>query len=72
MSNLTFDAAMKRLTEITNQLEQSDLPLEESLKLFEEGLKLSQLCNTQLKGYSDRIDELMKTYEEDDNDETSI
>jgi exodeoxyribonuclease VII small subunit len=36
----TFEASIKRLTEIVSTLERGDLPLEESLRLFEEGVKL--------------------------------
>ncbi len=45
----TFQEAMDRLDEIVNQLNSSKLELEEAMKLFEEGLKLSKQCEEQLK-----------------------
>ena len=46
---LTFEKAMDRLEEIVSLLESGDLPLDESLSLFEEGVKLVKLCNSQLE-----------------------
>ena len=45
---LTFEQAMSRLEEIVTGLEQGDLPLDESLSLYEEGAKLMKQCNTML------------------------
>jgi exodeoxyribonuclease VII small subunit len=44
----TFEEALKRLEDIVNRLERGDVPLEESLRLYEEGLKLSQACSDRL------------------------
>lgn len=44
----TFEQAMARLEEIVTGLEQGDLPLDESLSLYEEGAKLMKQCNTLL------------------------
>ena len=46
---LTFEKAMDRLEEIVSLLESGDSPLDESLSLFEEGVKLAKLCNSQLE-----------------------
>ena len=46
---LTFEKAMDRLEEIVSLLESGDSPLDESLALFEEGVKLVKLCNSQLE-----------------------
>ena len=46
---LTFEKAMDRLEEIVSLLESGDSPLDESLSLFEEGVKLVKLCNSQLE-----------------------
>lgn len=40
----TFDEAMKELETIVQQLEQGDIPLEEALDQFQEGIKLSRYC----------------------------
>jgi len=44
----TFEQSLKRLENIVNRLEQGDVPLEESLKLYEEGLELSKACSERL------------------------
>ena len=46
---LTFEKAMDRLEEIVSLLESGDSPLDESLSLFDEGVKLVKLCNSQLE-----------------------
>jgi exodeoxyribonuclease VII small subunit len=55
----TFEAAIKRLHEIVQTLERGDLPLEESLRLFEEGVKLSRLSQERLDAAQKRVDELL-------------
>ena len=45
---MDFEKRLNRLEEIVAKMETAELPLEESLKLFEEGIKLSRECNTQL------------------------
>lgn len=65
---LKFQEAMKRLDEIVNALNQSDLDLEEAMSLFEEGLKLSKQCSSQLKTFEDRMDQLLHQQEETDNE----
>lgn len=40
----TFDEAMKDLEQIVQKLEQGDVPLEEALDKFQEGIKLSRYC----------------------------
>ena len=43
-----FENAFARLETIVEDLEKGDLALEEALKLFEEGVKISQFCNAKL------------------------
>lgn len=45
---LTFERSVERLEEIVSKLERGDAPLDESLKLFEEGAKLLGQCTTML------------------------
>lgn len=45
---LTFEKALSRLEEIVSRLEKGDAPLDESLKLFEEGAKLTAQCSAML------------------------
>ena len=45
----------KKLEEITNKLEKEQLSLDESVKLFEEGMKISKECNSKLEDAEKRI-----------------
>lgn len=44
MAALKFEDALARLETIVAELEKGDLPLNDSLKMFEEGIKLSKTC----------------------------
>ena len=56
----SFEASMERLETIVRQLEQGNVPLEESLKLFQEGTKLVQGCTKQLDKAELEVVKLMK------------
>jgi exodeoxyribonuclease VII small subunit len=56
---MTFEASIKRLGEIVQVLERGDLPLEESLQLFEEGIQLSRQSQAKLDGAQKRVEELL-------------
>jgi exodeoxyribonuclease VII small subunit len=58
-----FEAALARLEEIVGKLEDGDLALEESLKLFEEGVRLSRTCDQKLQAAERRIEILLKDEE---------
>ena len=64
-TNLTFEEAMKRLEEITNLLQKNDCTLDESLKLYEEGLQLSAFCDQKLSAFNEKLAELVKENEEE-------
>jgi exodeoxyribonuclease VII small subunit len=55
-----FEQALQRLEEIVGRLEKGELPLEESLALYEEGIQLSRLCHTKLEEAEAKIELLMK------------
>ncbi|HET9957314.1 MAG TPA: exodeoxyribonuclease VII small subunit [Polyangiaceae bacterium] len=55
----SFEAALGRLSEIVERLESSELPLEESLRLFEEGISLSRIAQTRLNAAEKRVEELL-------------
>lgn len=55
METTSFEARMARLEEITKQLERGDIPLEESLKIFEEGTALIQTCKQMLDGAEQKV-----------------
>jgi len=60
MAEKKFEAALARLEEIVKEFETGDLPLEQSLKLFEEGIKLSRICNKRLEDAERRVEILLK------------
>ena len=55
----TFEASIKRLSEIVQTLERGDLPLEESLRLFEEGVKLSRVSQQRLDAAQKKVEQLL-------------
>src|SRR4051812_11818123 len=59
----TFEASLSSLEQIVKELERGDLPLEESLKLFEEGVKLSRECQERLNQAERRIEVLLRDSE---------
>ena len=56
----SFEESLKELEQIVTQLEEGDLALEESLKLFEDGVRLSSECRERLTTAERRIEVLMK------------
>ena len=56
----TFESSLGELEKIVRQLEDGDLSLEESLKLFEDGVKLSRECQERLNQAERRIEVLLK------------
>jgi exodeoxyribonuclease VII small subunit len=54
-----FEAGLAALEKIVRELERGDLPLEESLKLFEEGVRLSRECQERLSQAERRIEVLL-------------
>ena len=64
----SFEEALKRLEEIVAALERGDTPLGESMKLFEEGIRLSNACYETLQKAEQKITfvtALKKTGEEE-------
>jgi exodeoxyribonuclease VII small subunit len=56
----TFEESLKKLESVVDQLEKGDLPLEESLKLFEEGVGLSAVCKQELDAAEGKVQLLIK------------
>ena len=46
---MTFEENLKKLGEITSELEKGDVPLEKAVELYEQGIKLSAVCQEQLE-----------------------
>ncbi len=57
---ISFEEALKRLEEIVNSLETGQLSLDESLSVFEEGIRLSKLCNKKLVETKQKVEKLME------------
>ena len=55
----TFEDAIRRLGEIVQTLERGDLPLEESLRLFEEGVRLSRVSQERLDAAQKKVEQLL-------------
>jgi len=58
---LSFEAAMEKLEAIVSRLESGDVPLETAIELFQEGMKLSQLCGSKLEQVERKIEMLIET-----------
>ena len=56
---MSFEAALRRLEEVVAELEGGRLSLEDSLARFEEGMRLSKLCQEKLKSVELRIEKLV-------------
>jgi len=56
----TYEEAYNRLEEIVRKLESGEAGLDESLSLFEEGIKLSRICNERLNEAEARIEKLVR------------
>ena len=60
MTKQTFEEALEKLEQITKALEEGDLSLEDSLKYFDEGVKLAQHCSSKLEDAQKKIEILLK------------
>ena len=60
MAKPTFEEQLKQLESIVERLERGDLPLEESLSLFEQGTALSEACKGELEAAEGRVQVLLQ------------
>ncbi|WP_337864930.1 exodeoxyribonuclease VII small subunit [Ignavibacterium sp.] len=65
----SFEEKLKRLEQISELLESGDIQLEESISLFEEGIKLSKECLSILENAELKITKLKKEVSNNSNDE---
>ncbi len=56
----SFEESLKQLESIIGKLERGDLPLEESVRLFEQGIQLSDACKTDLETAEGKVQMLLK------------
>lgn len=60
MEELSYEEAVKRLEEIVGRLENAEIPLEESLSNFQEGIALSRYCRKKLAEIEHKVEYLLK------------
>ena len=60
-NNKDFETSLKKLEQIVSYLENGDLPLEESIKTFEEGVKLTKHCQNLLSKAELKIQKLVES-----------
>lgn len=60
MAEIKFEDALKRLEKIVNELEGGDLPLDEALQKYEEGINLSKTCAKRLEAARKKVEILLK------------
>lgn len=56
---MDFEKKLNRLEEIVQKMEKGDLPLDESLKIFEEGVRLSRECHLRLTEAEEKVKKLV-------------
>ena len=61
-NKMTYDQAMIRLNEIVAELEKNEVPLEDAIKLFEEGLNLVNECEKKLNTFDQRLQQVMRDH----------
>lgn len=60
-TEMKFEEALKKLEEIVRSLEDGDLPLDESLEKYEEGIRLSKICAKRLEAAKKKVEVLLKS-----------
>jgi len=60
MAKRTFESALKRLEQITSELEEGEPSLDKCLKKFDEGIELIKYCNSTLEEARQRVDLLIR------------
>ncbi len=60
MATVNFEEALARLEAIVAELERGELPLEDSMRIFEEGIKLSKVCLKMLEEAEHKVEILVK------------
>ncbi len=64
-ASVSFEDSLARLEAIVEKMESGDLKLEESIRLFEEGIKLTRACNQRLEEAEKKVQQLMKSSAEE-------
>ncbi len=69
MDNMTFEEAKKKLEEIVARIKSENCTLDEALKLYEEGVKLSKFCDEKLSIFKTRLSEIVDSAGELDDEQ---
>lgn len=64
---LTFEQAMEKLERIVESLEEGDVPLEEAIAKYKEGMDLAKICHQKLKNAEEHLTQTLKDNGEVDN-----
>ncbi|CUA79835.1 MULTISPECIES: exodeoxyribonuclease VII small subunit [Anoxybacillus] len=57
---MTFEEAMSKLEDIVQKLEEGDVPLEEAIHFFQEGMKLSKFCHDKLQQVEKQMEFILR------------
>jgi exodeoxyribonuclease VII small subunit len=60
LEKLPFEQALERLEKVVQALEQGEVPLEQAMQLFHEGMKLAHLCGQKLEWAEQQVEVLIK------------
>ena len=66
-TSASFESTMKRLNEIVEALNNSSIALDDAFKLFEEGLQCVKSCDSALKAYENKYNELVEPLKKEGN-----
>lgn len=56
---ITFEEAMEKLEVIVDKLEEGDVPLEEAISIYREGMDLSRICQEKLKNIEEQLTQII-------------
>ena len=59
LDGLTFEAALERLEAIVQKLESGEVDLEESIRIYEQGVKIKAFCERKLNEAQERVDKIV-------------
>jgi len=67
VNKMSFEEAIKELTNIVSKIEQGQIPLQDSLEQYEKGMALIKQCRTILQKAEERIEKITKEQESEDS-----
>ena len=56
---LSFEEAMEKLEVLVDRLEEGDVPLEEAISIYKDGMELSKLCHDKLKQVEEQLTQIL-------------